>query len=188
MIGVVVAIVSYSLGALPFSKWIAHWQGVNIQETGSGNPGATNVARSLGLTFGAIALVLDLVKGAAAAALAQGLEAPLILSGLAVIGHNWSVFLRFHGGKGVATTLGVLAVVSWQTASLTVGVWLVLVALTRKVSLGSVIAMLAAPVILWFFVKNLEWVGLFAALGVLSLIRHRKNIRRLFHGEELSLP
>lgn len=188
MIEVVVAIVSYSLGALPFSKWIARWQGVNIQETGSGNPGATNVARSLGLAFGTIVLVLDLAKGAAAAALAQGLETPLILSGFAVIGHNWSVFLHFRGGKGVATTLGVLAVASWPAASFTVGVWLILVALTRKVSLGSVIAVLSAPIILWFFVKNLELIWLFAALGVLSVVKHRKNIRRLFDGEELSLP
>jgi len=181
------ALSSYFLGALPFSAWIARWRGVDIRHLGSGNPGATNVARTLGLSAGALALLLDLGKGAAAAALVGVFHAPLAVAGFAVLGHNWSVFLRFGGGKGVATSLGVLFVVSLPAALATVGVWFVLVALTRKVSIGSVISMGFAPAFLWWVKADPTLVGLFVALAALSLFLHRANLRRLLKGQELSL-
>jgi glycerol-3-phosphate acyltransferase PlsY len=164
---------SYLIGALPFSLWIAKWRGVEIQMVGSGNPGATNVARSVGKEWGALALVLDIGKGAVAGLLLAELNAPLALAGFAVLGHNWSPFLKFKGGKGGATTLGVLIAVNWLAAVWTIAVWLVLVLITRKVSIGSIIALLASPVVLWLIQADWTLILMFAALGVLSVIRHR---------------
>lgn len=174
------------LGTLPFSLWIAKARGIDIQKVGSGNPGATNVARSAGLPWGVLALVFDIGKGVAAGFATLGLGAPLWLSGFAVLGHNWSVFLKFRGGKGVATTLGVLLVVSWMGALATMGVWAVLVALTRKVSVGSLIALMASPLILLLLNEDISVVILFGVLAIISVIRHRENIHRLIKSEELS--
>lgn len=181
---VAAALFSYLIGALPFSAWVASRRGVDIRKVGSGNPGATNVARTVGMRWGILSFLLDAGKGVAAAALTGALQAPMALSGLAVIGHNWSPFLRFGGGKGVATTLGLLLPISWPAALCTVGVWALLMGLTRTVSLGSVVALLAAPAFLWLWGETAEEIGLFAALGVLSLWRHRQNLMRLRHGQE----
>lgn len=177
---------SYTLGALPFSLWIARAKGIDIQSVGSGNPGATNVARSAGLPWGILALIFDIGKGVAAGWVTSSLQAPLWLSGFAVLGHNWSIFLKFHGGKGVATTLGVLGYISWMGAAWTMGVWAIFVAFTRKVSVGSLIALLISPVILFLLNEDMTIVALFGVLAVISVIRHRKNIQRLLQGEELS--
>lgn len=184
---VAAALLSYFMGALPFSAWVASGRGVDIRKVGSGNPGATNVTRALGMRWGILSFLLDAGKGVAAVVLTGALGAPLALSGLAVVGHNWSPFLRFSGGKGVATTLGLLLPISWPAALCTMGLWASLMALTRKVSLSSVLALLASPVILWLWGGAGERVGLFAALGALSLWRHRQNIQRLLRGQELPL-
>jgi len=181
------ALVSYLLGALPFSLWIAKAQGVDIQAVGSGNPGATNVARSVGMGWGILALLLDLGKGVTAGITVAALQAPLPLAGFAVLGHNWSLFLRLGGGKGVATSLGVLFVASWSAGLSTAGIWLVLVALTRKVSVGSVIALMASPLFLWWMTNDLPLVVLFATLALLGLVRHWQNIQRLLQGREHAL-
>ena len=182
---VAAALLSYFIGALPFSAWVASGRGVNIRKVGSGNPGATNVARALGVGWGILSFLLDAGKGVAAVALTGALDAPLALSGLAVVGHNWSPFLRLSGGKGVATTLGLLLPISWPAALCTMGLWASLMALTRKVSLSSILALLASPAILWLWGGTGALVGLFAALGALSLWRHRQNIQRLWRGQEL---
>lgn len=181
------ALASYCLGALPFSLWIARAQGVDIQTVGSGNPGATNVARSVGIGWGILALLLDLGKGVAAGLTVVAVQAPFPLAGFAVLGHNWSLFLRFRGGKGVATSLGVLLVASWSAGLGTIGVWALLVALTRKVSVGSVVALLASPLFLWWMTADLALTALFAALALLGVIRHRQNIQRLLQGKEHTL-
>ncbi len=182
------AALSYGAGALPFSVWIARARGVDIRAVGSGNPGATNVARVLGRGHGALALVLDLSKGLLAVAVCAGLGAAPSWAALAVLGHNWSPFLRFHGGKGVATTLGVLVGVHWPAALATVGVWLLVTLLTRKVSLGSILALLTAPLALWALEAGTALVLTFAGLGVLSLVQHRANLQRLWRGEESAAP
>jgi len=178
------ALGSYLLGALPFSLWIAKARGVDIQAVGSGNPGATNVARSVGVSWGILALLLDLGKGVVAGKVVLALQAPLPLAGFAVLGHTWSLFLRFRGGKGVATSLGVLLVASWSAGLSTAGVWVLLVALTRKVSVGSVIALLLSPLFVWWTTGDLSLVTLFAALALLGAVRHWENIQRLLQGKE----
>jgi len=134
-----------------------------------------------------LALLLDVAKGASAVAIGLALGTPLWLAGLAVIGHNWSVFLNFQGGKGVATTLGVLGALAWPVALITVAVWGGIVAVTRYVSVGSVVCLLLAPVWLVIFGHSAEVIGLMVVLVVLSAYQHRENIRRLFAGEEYGI-
>ena len=181
------ALLAYLIGAVPFSYLIAHARGVDVRQVGSGNVGATNVARSAGRSFGALALLLDLAKGVSAVALGWALGTPLWLAGLAVIGHNWSVFLNFQGGKGVATTLGLLTALAWPAALITVGVWGGLVAATRYVSAGSVGALLLSPVWLAAFGYPLGLIAMMAVLALVSVYQHRDNIRRLFSGRELGV-
>jgi len=107
-----------------------------------------------------------------------------MLAGLAVIGHNWSLFLRFTGGKGVATSLGILAVLAWPAFLLTLGIWTGTVALTRYASLGSMIALMLSPLFVSIFKNDLQASLLMLALGILTVIRHQENIKRLMRGEE----
>lgn len=181
------ALLAYLMGAIPFSYLIAYVRGVDVRRVGSGNVGATNVARSAGRSFGALALLLDVIKGIAAVALGWALGTPLWLGGLAVIGHNWSVFLNFQGGKGVATTLGLLAALAWPVALITVGVWGGIVAATRYVSAGSVACLLTAPVWLIVFGHSIEIVIMMSVLALLSVYQHRENIQRLLSGRELGV-
>lgn len=116
----------YLVGSIPFSFLIARlFKGVDIRQHGSGNVGATNVTRVVGRLPGALALLLDMGKGASATFLTQLYAVPIALAGLAVIGHNWSAFLKFRGGKGVATSMGILLVLSWPAFLITLGIWLV---------------------------------------------------------------
>ena len=181
------AVGCYLVGALPFSYLVARLKRIDIRQRGSGNVGATNVTRVVGAGYGALALLGDMGKGVFAAWLTGLLGAPLWLSGLAVIGHNWSIFLKFTGGKGVATTLGVLLFFSWPTLLVTLLIWLATVALTRYVAIGSMLALLLVPLVLYFFQApsvNWELVGLFGVLGLMTVWQHRSNIQRILKGEE----
>jgi glycerol-3-phosphate acyltransferase PlsY len=181
------AVGCYLVGSLPFSYWVARLKRIDIRQHGSGNVGATNVTRVVGVGYGAFALIGDVGKGVVAAWLTGFLGAPLWLSGLAVVGHNWSIWLKFTGGKGVATTLGLLIVFSWPALLVTILIWLVTVLLTRYVAVGSMIALIAAPVVLYLFqapAVNWEIVGLFGALGLMTIWQHRSNIQRIVRGEE----
>lgn len=181
------ALLFYLLGALPFSYWIVRLaKGVDIRQLGSGNPGATNVTRKAGRPYGIAAFVLDFSKGALAAYLAAQWALPLWLAGFAVIGHDWTFWLKFKGGKGVATTLGVILLVSWIALLITLGIWLVTVALSRRVSPASMIALLLSPLALLPLGAPLENLLFLAGLGLLAIWRHQENIARLIKGEEPS--
>nr|BAL59739.1 hypothetical conserved protein [Candidatus Acetothermum autotrophicum] len=182
-----VAVLCYLVGAIPFSYLVGRLKGIDVRRHGSGNVGATNVTRVVGASYGAVALIGDVGKGIVAAWLTGLFGVPLWLSGLAVVGHNWSIFLKWSGGKGVATTLGLLVVFSWPTLLVTVAIWLFLVLLTRYVAVGSMGALLGAPVVLWLLQSpsvNWELVGLFGALGLMAVWQHRSNIQRIVQGEE----
>jgi len=193
------AFIGYFLGSLPFGYVVARAHGVNIFKEGSGNPGATNVKRVLGEKFGAkgrragnLVFVLDAVKGAAAAAwpalpFLQAPEARLLgLIGViaAVLGHSFSVFTKFKGGKGVATAAGGLVVLMPVSCLIGALVWLATFALTRYVSLGSVLAAVAVPVASWLRGNPLPFNLVATALGLFVIVRHRENIRRLIAGTE----
>jgi glycerol-3-phosphate acyltransferase PlsY len=145
----------------------------------------------LGRRYYLLALVLDLGKGAAAAALAIHWDLPVLLAGLAIVGHDWSIFVQFAGGKGVATSLGVLAVLSWPAFLGSLVIWSLVVWRTGFVSVASMGALFLSPLSVWLFAHTQKagtndlWpMVLMLALALLSIFRHRANIVRLRRGEE----
>ncbi len=190
-------IFSYTLGSIPTGYWAGKLlKGIDIREHGSKNMGATNVFRVLGKTPGILVLLLDVLKGVVAVAVVPrilGLHDHLsyIFCGLvAVCGHNWTVFLRFKGGKGVATSLGVFLGLTIQVASLRLAValcvltWLIVFVAFGYVSLASIIAAAALPFLMVLFAQPLELVMLGVVFCGLVVLRHRPNIQRLLQGRE----
>ncbi|MGQ9476942.1 MAG: glycerol-3-phosphate 1-O-acyltransferase PlsY [Candidatus Bipolaricaulia bacterium] len=183
--GLLAAALFYLLGALPFSYLLGRLvKGIDLREHGSGNVGATNVGRVLGWRYYPLALALDLGKGVAAAMLARHWGLPLELSGFAVLGHDWSLFLRFTGGKGVSTSLGILAVLSWPAFLSAIAVWGLILGTTRFASVASLCALASSPLLVFFLSHDLGGVALMGALALLSIWRHRRNIVQLSRGEE----
>lgn len=194
------ALIGYLLGSLPFGYVVARAHGVDIFKEGSGNPGATNVKRVLGEKFGAkgkragnFVFALDAVKGALAAGwpmLLPFLHAPdarlLGLIGViaAVLGHSFSVFTKFKGGKGVATAAGGLVVLIPISCLVGALVWLLTFAITRYVSLGSILAAVAVPATSWIRGNPLPFSVVATALGLFVIVRHRENLKRLLNGTE----
>jgi glycerol-3-phosphate acyltransferase PlsY len=194
----IVVVAGYLLGALPFSVWIARARGVDVRRVGSGNPGATNVLRAAGRGPGLLALACDVAKGVVAVLLARLLGLSPAWWGwaalAAVCGHVFSVFLRFRGGKGVATAAGALGAVSPLALGAAMVVFAVAVGLTRYVSLGSMLGAVAFPVALcWLTSGELDRDARAALLvssgliAMLVLVRHRANLQRLLAGTENKL-
>jgi acyl phosphate:glycerol-3-phosphate acyltransferase len=189
-------VVGYLLGALPFGYWVARRHGVDIFSHGSGNPGATNVRRVLGKGPGNLVFALDALKGALAVALpvvtAQlGLwEAALgtapSIAGLigALLGHSFSCFSGFRGGKGVATAVGGLAVLVPAVIAVAAIVWVLVFFTTRYVSLASILGALSLPLTAFLTEEPRAFLGLCAAIALFVIIRHRANIARLANGTE----
>lgn len=185
---VLASILFYFIGSVPFSLYVGKFfKGVDIRKGGSKNTGATNVARLCGTQYGFIALVLDLAKGGLVAFLAGGWGIPIILSGLAVVGHNWSPWLKFSGGKGVATSLGLLGVICWPGFLVVLAVWVGLALFTSYASVSSMGALITSPLIIYLFGVPQEAVILMLLLALLTLWQHRENISRLLKGEESKL-
>lgn len=182
---------AFFLGAIPFSWILARlFGGLDIRTVGSGNVGATNVARSLGYGIGVTALLLDAAKGVAAVLLArhlfgaEALTAQAAAGGLAVLGHNFTPFLGFRGGKGVATGAGVLGALSPPVLLICLAVFILTVAFTRMVALGSVLASAALPATAWVVGGHRSLVVLSFLLAALVILRHRGNMSRMLSGRE----
>lgn len=181
----------YLLGAIPFGLVLTRLAGLgDIRAIGSGNIGATNVLRTGRKGLAAAVLLLDSGKGAAAALTAlalapaeQAATASLVAGVAAVLGHNFPVWLRFKGGKGVATTLGVLIAVAWPVGVGACATWLAVAALFRYSSLAALIALAAAPGYALLFDRPDAAIAA-GILAVLAWIRHHQNIARLLKGEE----
>ncbi|HSD92992.1 MAG TPA: glycerol-3-phosphate 1-O-acyltransferase PlsY [Methyloceanibacter sp.] len=176
----------YLLGSIPFGLILAKLFGLgDLRRIGSGNIGATNVLRAGSKGLAALTLLLDAAKGTLAVMLAANWgEIPAILAGLgAFLGHLFPVWLRFRGGKGVATYLGVLLGLFWPAAIVFAATWLIVAVLTRYSSLAALLASVASVAML---VRNGQWplATLFLVLTVLLYIRHAGNISRLAKGEE----
>ncbi len=185
---VLVNILFYLIGSIPFSLYVGKFfKGIDVRGRGSKNIGATNVARLCGTRCGLLALVLDLAKGGLVAFLAISWGIPIILSGLAVVGHNWSPWLKFSGGKGVATSLGILGVLSWPGFLIALAIWIGLAYLVSYASVSSMGALITSPLIIYLFGAQWEAVTLMLLLALLTIWQHRKNIGRLLKGEENKL-
>ncbi len=191
------AVVGYLLGALPFGWLIARKFGVNIFEHGSKNPGATNVKRVLGGMFGKkgkragdLAFALDVLKGATAAGwplfLCGTYSWQMQITGLifALIGHSFSCWTRFKGGKGVATSAGGLVVLLPIATLLAAFAWIITFYASRYVSLASIVAAFVLPAAAWVLGAPTAFSILATVLGVFVILRHRPNIQRLLAGTE----
>lgn len=179
--------VGYALGSIPFGLLLTRLAGLgDVRQIGSGNIGATNVLRTGRKGLAATTLLLDAAKGAAAVLIAQsafGPAAATVAGFGALLGHIFPVWLKFKGGKGVATFLGVLIALAWQLAAIFAVVWLALAATTRISSLSALVATVTVPVAALFL--GYEHIAIATALmGAIILIKHRANIRRLLAGEE----
>lgn len=181
------ALLGYLLGSIPFGLVLTRLAGKgDIRQIGSGNIGATNVLRTGSKPLAAATLVLDGGKGAAAALIGQAVAGPdiaILAAGGAFLGHLFPVWLRFRGGKGVATFLGVVLALAFPVGAACCLTWLVVAALFRFSSLAALASALAAPVFSWFWASP-QLVELTAALALLVFVRHHANIRRLLTGEE----
>lgn len=200
LISGLLVITAYLLGSIPTGYLAGRYlQGIDIREVGSGSTGATNVLRTLGKKAGAAVLAIDLLKGALAVALVRGIYAVypssllpaswqawlVVAAGLAaIIGHSKSLFLNFTGGKSVATSLGVLLVMSPAVALGTLAAFLLVLAFSRIVSLSSIAGALAVNLLMLLWQQPLPYL-LFAGLaGIYVIIRHQSNISRLLAGTE----
>lgn len=183
---------AYLMGSIPNGLLLARLKGVDLQKVGSGNIGATNVYRCVGKGWGVAAFVLDAVKGFVPAFVFPRLvdSAPpwlgLACGIAAVAGHNWPVWLKFKGGKGVSTSAGMLLGIAPAAVGIGFAVFALVVALTRFVSLGSILAAIAVPAAYlgMYGAGNRLLAGALVAMGALVVVKHRANIRRLLAGTE----
>jgi glycerol-3-phosphate acyltransferase PlsY len=194
MIGLLTTLIAYLLGSIPFGYLIVHWQrGIDVRATGSGSIGATNVMRNLGIMGFVATFILDAGKGLLAVLLASKMtsENPTWVAAAAfaaVSGHCFPVWLKFRGGKGVATGVGVfIALAPWQVVLVLV-IFAVVVAIWRYISLGSIVATAAFPVLV-YLMKNPPIQVVLGAAGaaVIIIARHNANIGRLLKGTENKL-
>ncbi|MBI3451584.1 MAG: glycerol-3-phosphate 1-O-acyltransferase PlsY [Rhodospirillales bacterium] len=177
----------YAIGSIPFGFVLTRLAGLgDIRQIGSGNIGATNVLRTENKPLAALTLFLDGAKGAAAALIGWrwGPDIALIAGFASLIGHLFPVWLRFRGGKGVATTFGVLLGVAWPVGLAALATWLAVAALFRLSSLAALVAIAAAPLYAWLIRGDLQLVQFAAIFAVLVWARHHTNIRRLLTGAE----
>lgn len=190
-------IVSYLIGSIPTAYIFGKlYRGIDIRQYGSGNVGATNVFRVLGKGPGIVVLIIDIAKGVVAMTVVadifgiNNIFAYVLLGIAVVVGHNWTVFLQFKGGKGMATSLGVLIGLTIKVALIrpvllsAVGAWLVVFLSTGYVSLASIIAAVLLPVFMLIFAPSFELVLLGVIFCVFVVLRHRPNIKRLLSHEE----
>ena len=198
MVFVILSVVAaYLLGAIPtayiFGKVL---KGIDIREHGSGNVGATNVFRTVGKAPGIVVFIIDFMKGFLAVTLIPvllGEIAPeasiqpylyILLGAAAICGHIWTVFLKFKGGKGVATTAGVMSGLSPAIFGLGLLVWVAIFAIWRYVSLASIAAATSLPILAVILGKDLSFIIFCSVLCVIGIFSHRSNIQRLIKGKE----
>lgn len=187
-----VVLLAYLAGSIPNAVIIGKaWKGIDVREHGSGNVGATNVFRTLGAGPGLLVLGLDALKGSLGVYfgliwIGQGWGA--VLGGMmAIVGHNWPVWLKFKGGRGVASGLGVIATIVPKITLIILVVFALIVYVTRYVSLGSIVCAALVPLLMVFFKEPLPYQILGFVAGLFIIIRHWPNLRRLWKGTELKI-
>lgn len=199
---IIIAIIAYLVGSINFSIIISkRIAGFDVREKGSGNAGTTNMLRSVGVKAAAITLLCDILKGVVVILIAilignivDGLDDALLvqLAGIfVIIGHTFPIFFGFKGGKGIATSLGVLLMINWQIGLICLVFALILMVITRMVSVGSIAAAILFPVLVIFIgqnyivpVNNWSYLIFSIIVAVLVLFNHRENLKRIFTGKE----
>ena len=195
VVAIISVIASYLIGSVSFSIVLGRLlKGIDIRQHGSGNAGATNTLRVLGIGPGIAVFVLDTLKGTAAVALgwwaASGLDGAHaawvpVLSGLAAVaGHNWPAYFVFKGGKGIATTIGVMAPLAFWPMVISGAAAIAVIAITRYVSLGSLVMAASLPALAVAFRADPAVIAGAVVIAVLAFVRHRRNIVRLANGTE----
>jgi len=199
---ILVALIAYLIGSIPTGYLVAKAKGIDIRSVGSGNIGATNAMRVLGRPLGIFVLLADAIKGFAACAVISPTVYDLIvvrsstlhgeakfiaaiIGGIAaVLGHNYTCWLNFKGGKGIATTAGVYFALAPLSVSIALGSWIVFFVVTRYVSVASLAAAVALPTAVWLTQGNLLLSIVTTLLGVMAILKHKANIQRLIAGTE----
>jgi glycerol-3-phosphate acyltransferase PlsY len=195
----VVALVAYLLGSIPTGFLVGKAKGIDIRQVGSGNIGATNVFRYLGKGPGVLVMLVDALKGWLAVRVAAPLifeilapsfgegarDVGMILSAIcAVMGHNYTCWLNFKGGKGIATSAGVLVALVPYALLIILAVWVIVVAVTRYVSLASMLASFTLPFASWATGESVTRIIVTGAMAALAIYKHKPNIQRLLNGTE----
>lgn len=179
---------SYLIGSIPFGLLFARLKGVDLRKIGSGNIGATNVLRGVGRKAAFFTLMGDTLKGVAGVLLGRAIGLNEIGQGFlglaAILGHDYSIFLRFNGGKGVATSLGMMSVYSPLSALITALIWLLTAALKRYSSLSALVSFGLLPVTVFLVSRNAWMASIALLITALIILRHTGNIKRLLKGEE----
>lgn len=196
---IIIAIVAYAIGSISFSVIFSRkMAGFDVREKGSGNAGSTNVLRSVGKKAAALTLVCDIAKGVVSILIALLLGAIFkeadkallvqIAAIAVVLGHTFPIFFEFRGGKGVATALGILLVINWQIGLICLVFALVLMAITREVSLGSIAAAILYPVLTLFigqhYIVDGNYLIFSIIFAVIVVFNHRSNVKRILNGTE----
>jgi glycerol-3-phosphate acyltransferase PlsY len=186
-----VLLAAYLLGAIPFGLLVGYLYRMDIRRYGSGNIGATNAFRTLGLLPGALVFGLDLLKGALPVLLAEKMTANpwiiILAGGLAIVGHSFSIFLKFKGGRGAATGLGVILGIAPDIFIFAVILAAIIIAATRYVSAGSMLTAVAVSLALTLLGRPLPYVLVAWVVTILIIYRHQPNIKRLLAGTEPKL-
>lgn len=186
---IIAAVLAYFLGSFPTGFLTGKWLcGIDIRQYGSKNIGTTNMFRTLGVYPASIVLIVDILKGVLSVVFAMYLTpnigVHLLAAALAIVGHNYSCWLGFKGGRGVATSLGILLTLMPLTSLLVFAVWALIVFITRYVSLGSIIGAALTPILAYYFEYDLK-IQLFSGfMALLVIVGHKDNIKRLLTGTE----
>jgi len=188
---IVFILISYLIGSISFAYYICHkFYSIDIRKYGSGNPGSTNVLRVLGAKPALIVFLADMLKGLIMVSIGRlvgGENLALLAAVAVVVGHDWSIFLNFKGGKGIATSLGVIIGVFPKIAPILFIIGISVIYISRYVSLGSISTAALLPVLLLMFKYPEKHVIVGLILGAIAIYRHRDNIERLLAGKENKL-
>ena len=189
---VLAAATGYLLGSLNSSLIVGRFYGVDIRKHGSGNAGTTNALRTLGKKAALFVLTGDMLKGILAYLIGFYISGRQPIGGMAgglaaIVGHNWPLYFGFKGGRGVLTSLAVLLLIDWPIALLLLGVFIILVLLTRYVSLGSIVSAALFPIISLILGRDIANVIFSAIIAIMIIVNHKDNIKRLLAGNENKL-
>jgi len=186
-----IGVLGYFIGSIPFSFIVSKQLGkIDIREHGSGNSGATNVFRTLGKKAGLLAFLGDFVKGYLAASIGLAFfstTGALICAGMAIIGHCYPVWLKFKGGKGVATSAGMIMAITPLVGAVLIVTQLSIIYFSRLMSLASIIAAALYPILVFIFGYEPEYIAYSTFIGLFVIYRHRANLKRLLNGTESKL-